>query len=221
MWLAFWHLEAASWARMVTWFGATTLSVLWPAVLFAITVAVLWVRGGAPAMKAHLKENLAKSFAVTSAGYAALFVLANVWQVYFDHTSMQALPAQVATQNVQIANLNWKISELQRQLEQAQTAALSPHTNPASPPADPDGLYQAGAFVGQFIGERIDEANGQLSYQGLKTFGHFNGAQNADFRNFIVHCDNVHGGPPPGVIAGMYIGMNAGGSCRIVGQKQP
>ena len=73
MWLAFWHLEAASWARMVTWFGATTLGVLWPVVLFTITLAVLWLSRGTLAMRAHLNESLAISVGVTLAGYVALF----------------------------------------------------------------------------------------------------------------------------------------------------
>ena len=84
---------------------------------------------------------------------------------------------------------------------------------------EPDGIYQFGKLVGEFSGERIDEANNRVVFESVRTQGHFDNALDLEFRNLIIHCDGVVGGPEPGTTAGVFIGMTVGGSCRLVGAR--
>jgi len=84
---------------------------------------------------------------------------------------------------------------------------------------DPDGLYQFGKLVGQISGERIDKANNRVVYDTIRTQGHLDGDQDVEFRNFLIHCDDAPGGPPPNLIIGHFIGTGAGGFCRLIGER--
>jgi hypothetical protein len=84
---------------------------------------------------------------------------------------------------------------------------------------DPDGLYQFGKLVGQTSGERIDKANNRIVYDTIRTQEQFDGDEDIEFRNFLIHCDNAPGVPPPGLIIGHFIGTGASGFCRLIGEK--
>ena len=196
-------------------------------------------------MKEHWKANAAKSFLGVALTWFVALMISVVITIYLDHTSERAkvtalndeidgpngYKIQIGKDSTQISDLQSRLAVAQSDADKAQTDArmaqkqfetLKAARQPGQPPIqarDPDGLYQFGNLVGQFSGERIDDANGFITFDLLKTYGHFNTAQNAEFRSFLILCDTVVGGPRPGMNVGTFTAMNVGGKCRIVGPK--
>jgi hypothetical protein len=84
---------------------------------------------------------------------------------------------------------------------------------------DPDGLYQFGKLIGHISGERIDKANNHVVYDAIRTQGQFDGGEDIEFREFVIHCDDAPGGPPPGLLIGNFIGTGSAGFCRLIGER--
>jgi hypothetical protein len=219
--------------------GTTSLALAFSVVVALLPLLRAYLSGGLPEMKAHWKANAVWSVGTLVSAWASLIAFASVRTIYNDHirsrASIVALTNQISgpggyerklsDATTQISGLLDEVSKARSaaQLARAQFETLSASrllpSRPVESPRDPDGLYQYGILVGSLVGERVDDANGVIDFQVARTDGHFNKAEDTDFRNYRVRCDTISGGPPQGVVVGNYVGMTVGGFCRIVGKN--
>ena len=245
MWHSAFDVLAAGFWLALSEMGATLLGAVIPLGVFAVGSAVIWFRGGRSAVNRHLKEKIGLNVLLFAGVWIALIGFSTLRVIYDDHlrlvkvaqerlaeidgtTGRPGLRAQIDSLHAEIDGKDGLREQLTKaqiemRLAQSQFEILKAIRTPESkeqPQRDPDGLYQFGNLVARLTGERIDEANNEVVFATLTAFGHFDRYQNADFRNLSIHCDAI-GGPPPNTIVGMYLGMTAGGTCKIVGLRQP
>jgi hypothetical protein len=227
------HLLGAVAVTAAGYMGTTVFAILCSVAIAVLPLFVAFYQNGIAGMKTHWKANATWSFGSVVLLWFGLFVWATISQIYADHVAAwtlingsegrPGLPTQITALTSQVEDYKSQLAKALADAKDAQSKfeVLTAARAPIAPQEerDPDGIYQSGRIVGQFIGERVDDANGQIPFQTLRSDGHFNSSEDAEFRNLVIHCDNVAGGPPPGVIVGTYMGMTSGGMCRIIGAR--
>lgn len=108
----------------------------------------------------------------------------------------------------------------QREIDRlnARIAALEAQIPKAIPTRDPDGLYQLGQLVGSVGPARIDQGNGTVEFDGVRSAGNLNPNAEVEYRDFVLQCVGLPMAPSIG-FSGTVSSVSTGARCKILRQR--